>query len=89
MFRDFETLALLPLSGTMWGMSKPALNLTSLTTDEKLELIEDLWTSIDFSTLAITPEQRAELDRRLDRLDEEGAVGVPWAQVRAEMTSKP
>lgn len=69
-------------------MSKPALNLTSLTTDEKLELIEDLWTSIDFSALTISPEQRAELDRRLDLLEQEGAVGVPWSQVRAEMTSK-
>lgn len=73
-------------SGKITTMSKHALNLTSLSTDEKLELIEDLWTSIDFSTLAITPEQRAELDRRLDLLEQEGPVGVSWAQVRAEMT---
>jgi putative addiction module component (TIGR02574 family) len=69
-------------------MSKPALNLATLTTDEKLELIEDLWTSIDFSTVTMTPEQRAELDRRLDLLEQEGPVGVPWDQVRAEMTSR-
>ena len=73
--------------GTISDMSKPALNLATLTTDEKLELIEDLWTSIDFSTVTMTPEQRAELDRRLDLLEQEGPVGVPWDQVRAEMTS--
>jgi putative addiction module component (TIGR02574 family) len=70
-------------------MSKPALNLTSLSNDEKLELIDDLWTSIDFTTLVITPEQRAEFDRRLDLLDQEGPVGAPWSQVRAEMIAKP
>ena len=69
-------------------MAKPALNLADLSVDEKLELIDDLWTSIDFSELPLTPEQRAELDRRLDRLEQEGPVGVPWEQVRAEMTSK-
>ncbi len=69
-------------------MAKPALNLTALTTEEKVELIDDLWTSIDFDALALTAEQRAELDRRLDRLEEEGPVGIPWEQVRSEMTSK-
>jgi putative addiction module component (TIGR02574 family) len=69
-------------------MAKPALNLTALTSEEKLELIDDLWTSIDFSDLPLTPEQRVELDRRLDRLEQEGPVGVPWEQVRAEMTNK-
>jgi putative addiction module component (TIGR02574 family) len=70
-------------------MAKPALNLADLSLDEKLELIDDLWTSIDFSELPLTPEQRSELDRRLDRLELEGPVGVPWEQVRAEMTTKP
>ena len=69
-------------------MAKPALNLTALTTEEKIELIDDLWTSIDFGALPLTAEQRVELDRRLDRLDEEGPVGIPWEQVRLEMTTK-
>jgi putative addiction module component (TIGR02574 family) len=48
-----------------------AFNLTALTTEEKIELIDDIWTGIDFSALPLTPEQRAELDRRLDRLEQE------------------
>jgi putative addiction module component (TIGR02574 family) len=67
-------------------MAKPALDLTALTPDEKLELIDDLWGSLRSEDLELTPEQRAELDRRLDRLDREGPVGTPWEVVRAEMS---
>jgi putative addiction module component (TIGR02574 family) len=36
--------------------------------DERIKLVEDLWDSIasDQQALALTTEQRAELDRRLD-----------------------
>jgi putative addiction module component (TIGR02574 family) len=67
-------------------MAKPALNLAALTPEEKLELIDDLWASIGADDLPLTPEQQAELDRRLDRLDREGPVGTDWDDVRAEMT---
>jgi putative addiction module component (TIGR02574 family) len=70
-------------------MAKPALDLTKLTADEKLELIDELWISIEPEEFPLSVEQRAELNRRLDRLDEEGPVGVPWETVRAEMTPRP
>jgi putative addiction module component (TIGR02574 family) len=69
-------------------MAKPALNLTALTTDEKLELMDDLWISIDFSGFPLTANQQAELNRRLDSLEQDGPVGVPWSQVRAEMATR-
>lgn len=72
-----------------WGkiqrMGNPALDLNKLTADQKLDLIEDLWRSLSSEDLALTPELRAELDRRLERLDREGPVGIPWEDVRAEM----
>jgi putative addiction module component (TIGR02574 family) len=67
-------------------VAKPALNVDALTPEEKLELIDDLWASIGADDLPLTPEQQAELDRRLDRLDREGPVGTLWESVRAEMT---
>jgi putative addiction module component (TIGR02574 family) len=67
-------------------MAKPALDLTTLTPEEKLELIDDLWRSLEPGDLSLTPEQKAELDRRLDRLEREGPQGVPWEVVRAEMS---
>ena len=69
-------------------MGKPALDLSKLTADEKLELIDDLWQSLSSDDLPLSSELRAELDRRLDRLDLEGPVGVPWEDVRAEMTTR-
>jgi len=42
--------------------------LTDLPIDERIRLVEDLWDSIasDQSALPVTPEQKVELDRRLD-----------------------
>jgi putative addiction module component (TIGR02574 family) len=68
-------------------MGKPTLDVSALTADEKFELIDDLWRSLSPDDFTVTPALRAELDRRLDRLDREGAVGVAWEDVYAEMTS--
>ncbi len=64
-------------------MGKRGLDIASLTPEERLDLLEELWDS-----LAVTPEaipltgaQRAELDRRLDDLEREGPVGIPWDEV--------
>ena len=67
-------------------MAKPALDLTTLTPDEKLELIDDLWGSIHPEDLVLTPDQRDELDRRLARIDREGVRGTAWDVVRSKMS---
>jgi putative addiction module component (TIGR02574 family) len=67
-------------------VGKPALDVSKLTADEKFELIDDLWRSLCTEDLALSPSLRDELDRRLDRLDREGAAGVAWEDVYAEMT---
>ena len=68
-------------------MSKPAIDLSLLTADEKFDLIDDLWRSLTPDELALNSEVRAELDHRMDRLECEGLVGVAWEDVRAEMRS--
>lgn len=68
-------------------MGKPALDVSKLTADEKYDLIDDLWRSLSSDDLMLTPALRAELDRRLDRLDQDGPVGVEWEDVYAEMRS--
>ena len=65
-------------------VTKAAIDLEGLTPDEKLALIDELWVSLEDCDL--TSEQRAELDRRLARLEREGPVGTPWESVRAEMS---
>lgn len=68
-------------------MGKPALDVSKLTADEKFDLIDDLWRSLSPDDLVVTPALRAELDRRLERLDRDGPVGVAWEDVYAEMTN--
>lgn len=67
-------------------MGKPAVDVSKLTTDEKYDLIDDLWRSLSANELTMTPALRAELDRRLERLDREGPVGVTWEEVDAELS---
>lgn len=64
-------------------MPKPALEIQKLTPAERLELVEELWNSLcdQPDAVPLTDAQRAELDRRLDDLEREGSVGIPWDEV--------
>ncbi len=65
-------------------------NLRKLPVDERIRLVEDLWDSIaaDQSALPLTPDQRAELDRRFDAYEADGNPGRPAADVIAEIRKK-
>jgi len=71
-------------------VTKPALDLGKLTRDERLERLEELWDSLSSESepLPLTEEQEAELDRRLDALDREGAVGVSAEELRERIRSR-
>ena len=70
-------------------VTKPALDIEQLTSEERLKLIEQLWDSLDENDLPLTEAQRNELDRRLDDLDREGPNGMHWEQVRNDLTLPP
>ena len=61
-----------------------------LTVGERLDLIERLWDSLTptHDDIPLTDAQRAELDRRLDELEEKGPIGVSWEQVVDRIKSK-
>jgi len=58
--------------------------LLELSAVERLELIEELWESIadDDTALALTPEQREDLRRRLAEADADPTGGSSWERVR-------
>ncbi|HEX9775786.1 MAG TPA: addiction module protein [Actinomycetota bacterium] len=67
---------------------KPAIDLQRLTSEERLDLIEELWESLDDEqrdSVALTPDQVKELDRRLDDLEREGVSGLTPDEVRARL----
>ena len=57
------------------------IDIATLSPRERLELLEKLWDSLSPETIAMTDAQTKELDRRLDELDREGPVGIPWNEV--------
>ena len=61
-----------------------------LSTAEKLELVEEIWDSIpgDDEALPPTPEQRADLDRRLAEADADPNGGVPWEEARERIRQR-
>jgi putative addiction module component (TIGR02574 family) len=71
-------------------MGKPAVDVGLLSDDERLELLDRLWESLgrDPRALPLSAGQRAELDRRLDDLEKEGPVGIPWDEVVAQIRAR-
>lgn len=59
--------------------------LARLTPPERLELISQLWDSLDADQLPLTAAQQRELDRRMASLDEDRREGVTWAELKAEL----
>jgi putative addiction module component (TIGR02574 family) len=67
-----------------------AIDIASLSLEERLRLLDELWESLSRTPEAIllTRAQREELDRRLDELDREGPVGIPWDKVLANIQGR-
>lgn len=59
------------------------VDLVKLSPEERLRLIDEIWESLSTSpdSIPVTDAQREELDRRLDDLEREGPVGIPWNEV--------
>lgn len=63
------------------------LDITKLTTAERIQLAEDLWDSVAAETggLPLTATQTAELDRRLADLESDPDSGEDWGTVRSRI----
>ena len=66
------------------------IDIGSLSSEERLRLLEEVWESLSATPEAIplTNAQREELDRRLDELDHEGPTGIPWEEVLHRIRSR-
>jgi putative addiction module component (TIGR02574 family) len=75
-------------------MGHPAVNLDDLSPEEQLELLGEIWDRLSQrpAGVPLTPEQREELDRRLDDLETDiragRPLGRPWSEVREQLRSK-
>ena len=60
----------------------------NLTTQERLALLGDIWDSLTPEDVPVTDAQRAELDRRLDDLEDDRDLGIPWDEVFRQIRNR-
>ena len=67
-------------------MAGPKIDFSHLTPAERLDLIGELWDSLDQDApFELSPEVEAELDRRVGELQSNPALGRSWEEVRADL----
>jgi putative addiction module component (TIGR02574 family) len=59
--------------------------ISRLSVDERLELIGQLWDSLEHEPLPLSTAQQQKLDCRLATLDHQRVGGQSWEQLRAEL----
>ena len=52
--------------------------IAKLSAQQRLELIQALWDSLDQDDLPITPAHAAELERRMETHEQDAATAEPW-----------
>jgi putative addiction module component (TIGR02574 family) len=63
--------------------------INSLSAAEKVELLDTLWESLEADSASLTDAQRAELDFRIARHEQNPSDVIPSQQVRAGLSKKP
>ncbi len=70
----------------------PAIDIDSMSPEERVRLIAELWDSLPTDAPELSDAERAELDRRLEDLDADIAVGKSlgssWTEVRARIEAR-
>ena len=71
-------------------MNKPLLQeLLKLTPEERIELAQDLWDSIESDEMSpLTEEQKEEIERRHADLVSNPDTGSKWEDVKARLTAR-
>jgi putative addiction module component (TIGR02574 family) len=61
----------------------------NLSPAEKAELLDTVWESLEADAASLTDAQRAELDYRIARHEQNPSDVIPWRQVRAGLLKEP
>jgi putative addiction module component (TIGR02574 family) len=70
-------------------MSDLRSQINSLSAAEKAEQLDTLWESLEADSASLTDAQRAELDYRIARHEQDPSDVIPWQQVRTGLFKKP
>jgi putative addiction module component (TIGR02574 family) len=66
------------------------IDIANLSLEERLRLLDELWESLTQTpeTIPLTDAQRKVIDRRLDEINLEGPIGIPWDEVLRQIRSR-
>ena len=66
-------------------------DILDLSVSERIQLAQDIWDSVAQvpESLALTDEEKAEIDRRLDAYHKDPNAGSPWSIVRDRIKKQP
>jgi len=70
-------------------MSDLRSQIESLSAQEKVKSLDAAWESLEADALPLSKARRAELDRRLARVEQNPSGVMPWDRVRAGLSKKP
>ena len=62
-------------------MANSKIDVKGLSAEERLNLIEQIWDSLEAEDVPVTEAQKAELDRRIEEMDRDGKRGIAWEDV--------
>jgi putative addiction module component (TIGR02574 family) len=70
-------------------MSDLRNQVNSLSPSEKAELLDTVWESLEADSALLTDAQRAELDYRIARHEQNPSNVISWEQVKSGLFKKP
>ena len=71
-------------------MAEQRFNIDSLDSEQRLQLMEELWESLssDPESIPLMEGQESELNRRLDEIDAGDTEGIPWEEVMNQVQAR-
>lgn len=69
-------------------MASPLIDFTHLTPDQRIELAEQLWNSLDADLVGPSAPDAALLRARRSELAQDGDPGEPWRQTIQELRAR-
>jgi putative addiction module component (TIGR02574 family) len=65
-------------------------NILDLSVSERIQLAQDIWDSVAEvpESLALSDEEKAEIERRLEAYHQDPKAGSPWSVVRDRIRSR-
>ncbi len=72
------------------GQALHALGIDSMSVEERIALVKDIWDSVAIEAGLLPPgaEEKAELDRRIAEDDAASDDTIPWETIKAESQAR-